>query len=70
MNAFYYKIKREYLNSKQKDFTYFKLQENGIFIVLSMSKRTISMPKNIAIPSGYEKSTKEEFDEKMIELGF
>lgn len=70
MNAFYYKIKREYLNGKQKDFTYFKLQENGVFIVLSMSKRTISMPKNIAIPSSYEKSTKEEFDEKMIELGF
>ena len=61
MKSFYFKCKLKYLNGEAKNYTYYKIDENGTQTTISLTKRTIAFPKGISIPQGFEAITEKEF---------
>ena len=70
MEAFYFKNRAKYLNGEAKEYSYYKITKEGKMTTISPYKRTLSSPKGIAIPAGFEAIEKEEFEKVKTELGF
>ena len=71
MEAFYFKNRVKYSNDTQaKDYSYYKFSKDGKITTISMYKRSLSSPKSITIPHGFEMIEKEEFERVKAELGF
>jgi hypothetical protein len=69
MEAFYFKNKVKYLNGVAKDYCYYKIQKDGKVTTISTYRRTLSSPKGISIPIGFEVIEKEEFEKVKTDLG-
>jgi len=71
MEAFYFKYRVKYVNGTfAKDYSYYKFSKDGKITTISMNKRSLSSPKSIVIPNGFEMIEKQEFEKVKKELGF
>ncbi len=71
MDALFFKNKVKYINGDlAKSFCYYKIQADGKFLVISLSKNTLSSPKSIVIKNTFEPIKESEFNKKLKALGF
>lgn len=63
MAEIYLKHRVKYPNGTfAKEYAFYKIDDKGQMTSVSLSRRTITKPKSIAIPQGYEVSNKLEFE--------
>lgn len=63
MAEIYLKHRAKYPNGTfAKEYAFYRINNKGEMTSVSLSKRTITKPKSIAIPKGFEVSDKIEFE--------